>query len=51
MQVLVTLMHGLSVVTQVLVALATTRVPHGTLLPEAVTTLVLPPQVAVTVLL
>src|SRR5579864_1858928 len=49
-QLPVTPMHGLSVVTQVLVALAETGVPQR-LTPEAVTILVLPPQVAVTVLL
>src|SRR5579864_2463898 len=43
-QVLVMPTHGLSVVTQVLVALADTGVPHGKLTAEAVTILVLPPQ-------
>src|SRR5215469_6878775 len=49
-QLLATVMHGLSVVMQVLVALAEAGVPQM-LNPEAVTTLVLPPQTAVTVLL
>src|SRR5215469_8471447 len=49
-QVLVTVMHGASVVTQVLVELAETGVPHW-LIAEAVTMLVFPPQTAVSVAL
>src|SRR5215472_5892772 len=49
-QVLVTVMHGLSVVTQVLVDIAETGVPHW-LVADAVTTLLLPPQTAVRALL
>src|SRR5215469_7805998 len=45
-QVLVTVMHGLSVETHTLVSLADTGVPQM-LTPEAVTMLVLPPQTAV----
>ena len=49
-QVLVTVMHGLSVVIQVFVELAETGVPHW-LRAEAVMMLVLPPQTAVSVAL